>query len=565
MPKFDTVIKDGTIIDGLRTPRYKGDIGIINGKVASIGGINADTATNVIDAEGKIVAPGVIDLHTHYDSQIYWDPWCSISSWHGVTSVVIGNCGFGFAPCKPEDQERSMLTMTRNEAVPYESMQAGMPWDWETFPEFLDSMDRTPKGVNVLTYMPLNPLMAYVMGLPAAKERGATDAEMAEMTRLMSEGLDAGACGFSAQLQTTAEFEPQRDVDGSLMITNTMQKKDLMAFAGVLRDKGRGFIQCIGASRELTEEMAAVSGRPVIYNVLAALTDQHGTPLGDYRDAIRWLDDCNERGLRIHGQSMSVENDYQYTLEDWNLFDTHEVWRDVLMGTPEERIKKLSAPENRRRIREYCKDGFVSLAFDTDLIIGVTYHPDQADLEGMTIGELAAQRNCDLVDAFLDVSLKDDLKTIFVTSPRPVADEILRDIITSNQAVPGLSDGGAHTKIQTLGRYPTDLLANLIRDRKLTTLEEAHWRLSTYSAMAAGIQDRGFLKEGAPADILVYDLDALHVGEVEKAYDFPAGAWRLVQRPRGYEHILVNGIETFTNGECTGATPGQLLRFGNAD
>ena len=564
MPKFDTVIKDGTIIDGLRTARYKGDIGITDGKIVSIGNINADTADKVIDAEGKIVAPGIIDLHTHYDSQIYWDPWCSISGWHGVTSVVIGNCGFGFAPCKPEDQDRSMQTMTRNEAVPYESMREGMPWDWETFPEFLDSIERTPKGVNVLSYMPLNPLLHYVMGLPAAKERGANDKELAEMKRLLNEGLDAGACGFSAQL-APPEIEPQRDYDGSLMITNTMQKSDLMELAGVLREQGRGFIQCIGASRELTEEMAEVSGRPVIYNVLAALTDQHGTPMMDYRDSIRWLEDCNNRGLRVHAQSMSVENDYQYTLEDWNLFDTHDVWREVLMGTPEERIKKLSDPENRRKIREFCDDGWRSLAFDNDLVIGVTYHPDQAELEGMTIGELAKKRNCALVDAFLDVSLKDDLKTIFVTSPRPVSDEILRAIITSNSAVPGLSDGGAHTKFQTLGRYPTDLLSNLIRDRKLTTLEDAHWRLSTFSAMAAGIQDRGFLKEGAPADILVYDLDELHVGEVEKAYDFPAGAWRLIQRPHGYEHILVNGVETFTNGECTGETPGELLRFGNAN
>ena len=564
MPKFDTMIKDGTIIDGLRTARYKGDIGITDGKIVSIGNINADTADKVIDAEGKIVAPGIIDLHTHYDSQIYWDPWCSISGWHGVTSVVIGNCGFGFAPCKAEDQDRSMQTMTRNEAVPYESMVEGMPWDWETFPEFLDSIERTPKGVNVLSYMPLNPLMHYVMGLPAAKERGANEEELAEMKRLLNEGLDAGACGFSAQL-APAEVEPQRDYDGSLMITNTMQKSDLMELAGVLREQGRGFIQCIGASRELTEEMAEVSGRPIIYNVLAPLTDQHGTPMMDYQDAIRWLEDCNNRGLRVHAQSMSVENDYQYTLEDWNLFDTHDIWREVLMGTPEERIKKLSDPENRQKIREFCKDGWRSLAFDNDLIIGVTYHPDQTELEGMTIGELAEQRNCELVDAFLDVSLKDDLKTIFVTSPRPVADEILRAIITSNSAVPGLSDGGAHTKFQTLGRYPTDLLSNLIRDRKLTTLEDAHWRLSTFSAMAAGIQDRGFLKEGAPADILVYDLDELHVGEVEKAYDFPAGAWRLIQRPHGYEHILVNGVETFTNGECTGETPGELLRFGNAN
>ena len=172
MPQFDTVIKNGTVFDGQRTPRFNGDIGIKDGHVASIGGkIHSSDAGKVIDATGLNVAPGFIDLHTHYDSQIFWDPYCSISGWHGVTSVAIGNCGFGFAPCKPEDQDRAMLTMSRNEAVPLEAMQEGMPWDWETYPEFLDSLDRIPKGVNVLSYMPLNPLMMYVMGLEAAKGR----------------------------------------------------------------------------------------------------------------------------------------------------------------------------------------------------------------------------------------------------------------------------------------------------------------------------------------------------------------------------------------------------------
>ena len=564
MPRFDTVIKGGTIVDGLRTPRYKGDIGIIDGEIASIGGIAEADADKVIDATGKIVAPGIVDLHTHYDSQIYWDPWCSISSWHGVTSVVIGNCGFGFAPCKAEDQDRSMLTMTRNEAVPFESMKEGMPWDWESFPEFLDSIERTPKGVNVLSYMPLNPLMAYVMGVEAAKGRGATEQEMAEMKRLMHEGLDAGACGFSGQLADPS-MEPQRDFDGTPMITNVMQESDLMEFAKVLREKGRGFIQCIGASREITEKMAETSGRPIVYNVLAAFTDQHGTPIGDYQDTIRWLDDANERGLRVHAQTLSIENDFQYTLEDWNLFDIHEVWRDVLMGTPEERMANLRDPENRRRIREECGEDWRSLAFDETLIIGIVHEPELAEIEGLTVRELADKWDMPLIDAFIEVALKDNLKTVFVTSPRELPKHMMKEIINSNQAIPGLSDGGAHTKFQTLGRYPTEMLAKHVRDDQLMGLEEAHWRLSTYPAMAAGIQDRGFLKEGAPADIIVYDLDGLEIGEIERAWDFPAGAWRLVQKPRGYEHIFVNGVETFTNGECTGATPGKLLRFGSAD
>ena len=562
MAKFDTVIKGGTIVDGLRTPRYTGDLGIVDGKIACIGGIDEAAGDRVIDAAGKIVAPGFVDLHTHYDSQLYWDPWCSISSWHGVTSVVIGNCGFGFAPCKPEDQERSMLTMTRNEAVPYEAMKEGMPWDWETFPEFLDSIDRTPKGVNVLSYVPLNPLMAYVMGVEAAKTRGANAEELAEMKRLMHEALNAGACGFSGQL-ADPNFEPQRDYDGTPMITNLMQESDLMEFANVLREQGRGFIQCIGASRELTEKMAEASGRPIIYNVLAAFTDQHGTPVFDYTETIRWLDEVNERGLRVHAQTLSVENDFQYTLEDWNLFDSHEVWREVLMGDTEERIAKLNDPEIRQKLREQCGDDWRSLAFDETLIVGIVHEPELEDVEGLTVGELAKKWDMPLIDAFIEVALKDKLKTVFVTSPRELAPHMVKDIICSNQAIPGLSDGGAHTKFQTLGRYPTEYLAKHVRDHELMDLEEAHWRLSTYPAMAAGITDRGYLKEGAPADIVVYDMDALNIGEIEKAWDYPAGAWRLIQRPKGYEHIFVNGEETFADGECTGATPGKLLRFGS--
>ncbi|MDH3642651.1 MAG: amidohydrolase family protein, partial [Gammaproteobacteria bacterium] len=187
MATYDTVIKNGTIIDGLRTPRFRGDLGIVDGRVHSIGRIPASEGRNVIDAEGLIVAPGFVDLHTHYDSQVFWDPYCTISGWHGVTSVVIGNCGFGFAPVKEQDQDRAMLTMSRNEAVPLESMREGMPWDWESYPQFLDSIERTPKGVNMLSYMPLNPLMMYVMGVEAAKERPANESEMAEMRRLMLE------------------------------------------------------------------------------------------------------------------------------------------------------------------------------------------------------------------------------------------------------------------------------------------------------------------------------------------------------------------------------------------
>ena len=249
MPEFDLVINGGTVIDGLRTPRYVADVGISDGRIDYIGRIDAAAGERVLEAEGLIVAPGFVDLHTHYDGQVYWDPYCSISGWHGVTSVVIGNCGFGFAPVKPEEQDRAMLAMQRNEAVPLASMKAGMPWDWETYPEFLDSVERTPKGINLLGYVGLNPLLMYVMGLETAKSRPATDDERAEMCKLLEEAIQAGACGFSAQLG--GEDSVQRDYDGTPMATDLMAEEDLVAFAAVLGKVRKGFIQIAGGTPEL--------------------------------------------------------------------------------------------------------------------------------------------------------------------------------------------------------------------------------------------------------------------------------------------------------------------------
>ncbi len=566
MPEFDTVIKGGTIFDGQRTPRYRADIGIKDGHIASIGTLTASNGAKVIDASGLNVAPGFIDLHTHYDSQVFWDPYCSISGWHGVTSVAIGNCGFGFAPVREEDRDRTMLTMSRNEAVPLESMQEGMPWDWETYPEFLDSLDRTPKGVNLLSYMPLNPLMAYVMGTEAAKSRAATEDEMAEMSRLMEEGLAAGGCGWSAQLG--GDNDVQRDYDGTSMITNVMTEADLVSFARVLRKVGRGFIQCIGAGQELTEKLADESGRPVIWNVLAVFTDQHGIAMPQYRDAIRWLDECNARGTRIFGQALTAENNFQFTFEEWNLFDSSPVWREITLGTVAERAAKMADPERRAAARaEYEESamGGAGVVFGFDVLtVGELHNDALRKYEGWTVGEIAKDRGTHVIDTMLDIALEDDMQALFVTAERPADMEAMKAMANSAFALPGVSDGGAHTKFITLGRYPTEYLALLVRDNEIMDLEQAHWRLSAYPALAAGFRDRGTIREGAPADIVVYDLDNLDMGKTERAYDYPAGAWRLVRKPRGYRNIIVNGEVTFEDGESTGATSGQLLRHGRA-
>ena len=575
MTHYDLVIKGGTVIDGARTPRFTADIAIANGRIAQIGRVSESEAKRVINAKDHIVAPGFIDLHTHFDSQLFWDPYCTMSGWHGVTSVVIGNCGFGFAPVAPENRRRAMQTLERNEAIRASTMAAGMPWDWETYPEYLDSVERTPKGVNVLSYMGLAPIMSYVMGLEDAKGRSATKDERDMMGALLSEALEAGACGFSAQ--RLGEDSVQRDFDGTPMITDTMDADDLLFFARVLGEKRRGFIQFLGYDFELAAKVAEVSGRPVIWNSLEFGKDQHGNTYGYYRDILQWLKDCNEQGLRIFAHAVTCNIDATFSLEDWNLFDTNPIWREATIGDMETRVNKLRDPELRDRMRkDYDQRKVIRDENPTDIassggmlltipemVLGEARTETNRELEGYTIGEIAERQDKHPLDTFLDISLSENLGTFFSSTGTEIKMDEMQEVINSPYVLPGISDGGAHMKFLTTGRYPTDFLARLVRDNNLMDLEQAHWRLSGYSAYAAGFKDRGVLREGAPADIVVYDYDELDSLPAERLHDFPANDWRLVQKSKGYRQTIVNGEITFENGECTGSTPGSLLRHGS--
>jgi N-acyl-D-aspartate/D-glutamate deacylase len=577
MSEFDLQIRGGTIVDGARTPRYAGDVWIKDGRIAQLGGDAAGDARRVIDATGRIVAPGFVDLHTHYDAQIRWDPWCTISGWHGVTSVVLGNCGFGFAPVRPEFRERSMLTMTRTEAIPYESMKVGMEWDWETIPEYLDSLDRAPKGVNVIQYMPTASLMTYVMGLEAAKSRPATDEERREMQRLLHQGMDAGLCGFS--IQRLGPDSVQADFDGSPMVTDTMVDDDILALAEVLCERGEGSIQITQAEgnlrrdRAFLEKLAATAGRPVLHNVVVPSRRDPEV----HRRPLRWIEDCRSRGLPIYAQCGTVRSGFAFTLEHWNLYDASPAWRKVTTGSREEKIEKMKDPELRRALVDEAE------AADRRLRViqaGVGGNPkhlivqsvnDQSELErylGRSVGEIAAEQGKHHIEVMLDLSLEGDLKVEFLGPDRGMNAEFMAEMIKAPHSIPGVSDGGAHTKFFTGGSYTTDFITWLVRDEQVVDLEEAHYRLSNLPAQAAGFRDRGVLREGGAADVVVYDMDSLAVdppwiGDVE--HDFPGGEWRRVQRSIGYDAILVNGEVTFEHGKCTGSTPGKLLRHGQAD
>ena len=575
MPTYDTVIKGGTVIDGLRTPRYRADVALRDGRIACIGGIDESEAADVIDASGRVVAPGFVDLHTHYDSQLFWDPWCTMSGWHGVTSVVIGNCGFGFAPCRPEDRERAMLTVSRNEAVPLRTMQAGMPWNWESFPEFLDSVDRAPKGVNVMSLVPLAPLYAYVVGVDKAKQKRASDAELEEMCRLLRVGMEAGGCGWSSQILGDLG-NMQRDYDGTPMVTDEMTEREVVAFSRALREIGRGSTQITGPL-ETAAVIARESGRPIIWNALGPTgsVNQHGEMEFPHRDAIARLRELNEdEGVRVWAQTSTVRFRSEITLEDYNLMDIFPAWREACLGTPEERLAKFADPERREGLRAALREtgGEFGVARYPMAEMKVNWissdAPDAAKLkeqyEGWTLAEIAEREGGgrELLDIMLDLAVAAELKVGFGTSMMEMDPQAVKEILTSNTALPGVSDGGAHTKFITTSRYSTELLGHWVREHELLSLEEAHWRLSTLPAMAVGLRDRGFLAEGMPADLVIYDPERVDCLDQERLFDYPAGEWRLVQKATGYDRILVNGQTTFIDGACTQATPGKLLRHG---
>jgi N-acyl-D-aspartate/D-glutamate deacylase len=577
MPEFDVIIRGGTVVDGLLTPRYNSDIAIKNGKVAQIGGLRTSSAEKVLDASGLIVAPGFVDLHTHYDAQIQWDPYCTISGWHGVTTVAIGNCGFGFAPCRPveEDRDRAMLCLTRNEAIPFDAMKKGMSWDWVNFAEFLDRMDnRVGKGVNLISYQPLTPIYSWVMGWDGAKKRRPTETELEEMCRLLEEGMAAGACGWSAQV--SGENSGQRDYDGTPMITDLMTDEEILAFGRVLAKLDRGFIQITYAKRGddgsrydehqlwLNEKLAEVSGRPILYQIVEP--DDRDPDL--HRKKLQWLEECNNRGLRLYGQGLTGRGTFNFTFEDWNLFDGSPGWRAVTTGTLEEKKAKMQNSELRQLLRQEWDNGMrPSPQMDGDIEGMEVAEVGSKEFEryvGMTVGEIARQENKHVIDACLDLTVADDLKTEFFGKKAHENPEIIGEVVNSRYCIPGLSDGGAHVKFTTIGNFPTDTLTWLVRDSGAVSLEEAHNKLSYLPAFFGGIQDRGFIREGAPADLVVYDLENLKSTEPEVVHDLPGGDWRRVQKAEGYRWIFVNGQVTFEDGKETGDLPGRILRHGRA-
>jgi len=434
-------------------------------------------------------------------------------------------------------------------------------------------------GVNVLQYMPTASLMTYVMGLEAAKSRPATNAERKEMQRLLHEGMDAGLCGFS--IQRLGPNSTQADFDGTPMVTDTMVDDDIFCLAEVLRERDEGFIQLTQATSanpnapedlEFKLRLAEVAQRPIIDNVVPVSQKNPRT----HQERLEWLASAQEQGLQIFGQGGTIRTGFAFSLDNWNLYDSSPAWREATTGTLEDKIRKMKDPAIRDAIKRETETAN-TLFTQTQIAVGGPAHklvvqhingrPDLNDrYEGKSLRQIADEEGKHYLDVMLDISLETDLKTEFLgEGPIYNADHMAGVYTESPYTIPGVSDGGAHTKFFTGGAWTTDLLMWMVRETGKLSLEEAHYRMSALAAHAAGFKNRGVLREGAPADVIVYDLDELDIDPAwvgEPVYDLPGGEWRRVQHAKGYHHILVNGVETFQDGACTDATPGKLLRHG---
>lgn len=566
MTSYDLIIKQGTVIDGTGAERRVADIAVLDGVIAGIGDFSRETAAQVIDAEGSIVAPGVIDTHTHYDASVHWDPYCTNSALHGTTSVVVGNCGFGFAPCKPEHRERYMQMMETTEQVPLSAQKAALSWEWETFPSWMAFMRAKPLGINMASYLPLNALMIYVMGLEAAKSRRATEEEMAEMKRLLNEAMDCGAIGFA--FSHLEETNSHVDYDGTPMPSDVMSAEDAYELATVLKERDQGVIQCLcdipaGVdNRHVAEVLAQVSGRPVIHNVIAAfelMPELH-------RSRVAWVSECREKGLDLYSMSLCFRAWNQFNADDYNAWNSTPLFREF-STQPDKAAKlaKLADDEYRQRLR----DGYVAEEMfaaggplESYILVDACDVADYVPFEGKPMAEVTAAMGKHITDAFMDLNLASELEADFVTVQATSNDpDKIVEILDNPAIMAGTSDGGAHVKFYSGGQFSTDLIMWLVKEEGRYTLEQMHHKLSAQPAEAFGFNDRGTLEVGKAADLLIYDYDkfGLQRNRYEKAHDLPDGSWRRECKPQGMEWVVVNGQPIYHNNERLDNLPGGMV------
>ena len=558
---FDLVVRGATVVDGTGLPAYRADVGVRGERIARIGRIQED-AGRAIDGDGLVLAPGFIDVHTHYDVQLDWDPTASPASWHGVTTVLAGNCGFTLAPARPEDVDWLAGMLSRVEGMSREALKEGLRFAGGGFADYWSRFEGR-LGVNVGSYVGHSAVRRYVMG-DDASEREATPGEIEAMQELVRQGMREGAIGFS-----TSQVELHVGEDGREVPSNHASADEIVALCSVLAEFDHGAIEFISrtftagydeADRELIRRMYEVSGRPV---ELGPLSPNSDTPHG-WQKAIEFVEQAGKAGARLHPQFMTNRSGFYLKLSDTFAFDELLTWREVLCLDGEERMAALRDPAVRDKLRdewESPEPGAISLPWE-DLEIEAVGDPALNDRVGRGLEELARERNRHLMDAFLDICLEDGLETWWTLRQNQrsadYVNHITREGIAHPLVMSGSSDGGAHLATFVGADYTTRLLTDWVPDA--LSLEQAIYRLTGMPATVHGLRDRGFIREGAYADLVLFDPERLAVGESYLLRDFPADSARFVVDAQGYVATVVNGEVCMENGKYTGATSGHVIR-----
>jgi len=553
---YDLLITNGTIVDGTGAPRFKADVTVQGGKIVAIGKGNG-SATTVVDAAGKIVCPGFVDPHTHYDAQITWDRVLSSSAEHGVTTVVMGNCGVGIAPCKPTDREWLADDLVTVEGIDKEVLTAGIAWEWESFPEYLDAAERRGSAINLAFLAPITPFRTYVIG-EKANERAATPEERKKIAAMLEEAMAAGALGF-----TTTENGQHIGHSGKPLAARLADRDELAAYGGVLKRLKRGVIEfaltrryaALSAQEEdFIKFMLGASERPVTWLSLSNLADKPGA----VEEILDRVEPLRRRG--VMPQTLTRPFVFDMNLRRPFMFTEMAAAKPIFDASFEKQMEIYADSAFRAGFKEELKLGRKWTGSVRGATVVSVTNPELKPYEGSTVGEIADQRGQDPNDTFFDIAVADNLQVKFVV-PRANNDpKQLADMVRDPRALIGLSDAGAHLDMLCESGYTTYFLGHWVRDQRALTLEHAVKRITSEPADYFGL-DRGRLKAGAAADIVIFDAEKINSPlRASAVKDLPAGGTRLYCKAEGISSVIVGGKEIYRDGTHTGALPGRVLR-----
>jgi N-acyl-D-aspartate/D-glutamate deacylase len=571
--ELDLVIRGGLLVDGSGADPYEADVGIVGDRIEDVGKI-AVRARRELDAHGMVVTPGFVDIHTHYDGQVTWESRVVPSSAHGVTTVVMGNCGVGFAPCRPDQHDLLIRLMEGVEDIPHPVLVDGLPWTWETYPQYLDFLASRRYDMDICGYVPHAPVRVYVMGMRGANREPATREDLRQMAQIVREAVAAGAIGFS-----TSRTFFHRSSDGKSTPSFEAGEEELMTLAGALRDENSGVMQLITdyespeSTFTLLRRMVRRAGRPLSVSLLEG---GYGPMTLRWRDVLDWAAQSSSDGLPIKAQVLSraigVMLGHELTL---NTFYTCPTYLELAHLPFEEKIRELHRPEIRARILAESADpdptivlGRLAREFDHMFILGDP--PDYEQPFDQSIASRAQRAGITAEEMVYDLMLqRDGHNNLYVTlcNYEHGSLESSREMMLHPGAVLGLGDGGAHCGTICDGSYPTFMLTHWVRDRKrgarLPLAQVIKW-LSHDTARAVELNDRGIVAQGFKADLNVLDLEGLHLHAPEVIRDLPTGGRRLMQRAQGYAATIVSGQVVYQDGKATGVLPGRLVRGAQA-